>query len=129
MTVNGMASYFSRHTKMRIFLQLVLDGLPVLLLLAHLLSGDTVRMYTHGWSGTYHFETGFLYDVTLICLLVIPIPAFVAGVILRDKAFEIFEQHRWCRWLSTALRIASALVVAMTLLADVLLFAAWTLTW
>lgn len=99
----------------------MLDGLPVLVMALHLLFGYSVKMLTSGWDGRYRIVPDTFYYVTLICLIVIPIPAFVLSFIWRDGTAELFEQYRWCRWTSNALRIAGALVVAIALLIDVFL--------
>ena len=124
-----ISAWFDRHPKTRIALQLVLDGLPVLVMFLHLSSGYSVKMLTTGWDGHYRIIPSTFYYVTLVCLMVIPIPVFVACFIWRDKAFELFEQHRWSRWASNLLRIAGALVVAIAFLLDILFFAMWTMTW
>lgn len=124
-----ISAWFDRHPKTRIALQLGLDGLPVLVMFLHLSSGYSVKMLTTGWDGHYRIVPSTFYYVTLVCLMVIPIPAFVASFFGRDKAFELFEQHRWSRWASNLLRIAGALVVAIAFLLDILFFAMWTMTW
>jgi len=123
------SDFFDRHMKTRIALQLVLDGLPLMVMALHLLSGYSVKMLTSGWDGHYRMIPGPFYYATLVCLMIVPIPAFVASFLWRDKAFDLFNQYRWCRWLSTALRIAGALMVSLSMLIDILLFAAWTMTW
>lgn len=123
------SDFFDRHMKTRIVLQLVLDGLPLMVMALHLLSGYSVKMLTSGWDGHYRMIPSAFYYATLVCLMIVPIPAFVASFLWRDKAFDLFEQYRWCRWLSTALRIAGALVVSISFLMDILMFAMWTITW
>lgn len=118
-----ISDWFDRHPKMRIALQLAVDGAPVLAGLMHLLSFYTVTMLEE--NGAYHMQPSSFYRVTLVCLMIIPIPMFVASFLWRDRAFALFEQHRWCRWISTALRIISVLVVAFTCTLDVFLIAAW----
>ena len=100
----------------------MLDGLPVLTALMHLLSFYTVTMLED--SGAYHMQPSSFYRVTLVCLMIIPIPAFVASFLWRDSAFALFEQHRWCRRISTVLRVLSALVVSAVLLMDIFFIAA-----
>ena len=124
-----ISAWFDRHPRTRIALQLALDGLPVLVMFLHLSSGYSVKMLTTGWDGHYRIMPSTFYYVTLVCLMVIPIPAFVASFFWRDKAFELFEQHRWSRRASNLLRIAGALVVAIAFLLDILFFAMWTMTW
>lgn len=118
-----ISEWLDRHPKTRIALQLVLDAVPVILVILHLLSGFTV-MITDEW-GTYSIEPSLFYDVTLICLLVIPIPAFIASFCWRDKAFELLEKYRMCRYSSNVLRIFGALVVSIVLIVDMFLMAAW----
>lgn len=118
-----ISAWFDRHTKTRIALQLAVDGAPVLAVLMHLLSFYTVTMLEE--SGAYHMQPSSFYRVTLMCLMIIPIPIFVASFLWRDRAFALFEQHRWCRWTSTVLRILSALVVAFSFLMDIVLLALW----
>lgn len=120
--MRSISERFDRHPKTRIALQLVLDGLPVLVMALHLLSGYSVKMLTIGWDGHYRIIPSTFYYVTLVCLMVIPIPVFVASFICRDKAFELFERHRWCRWASNLLRIISVPVVFIAFLLDILLF-------
>ena len=124
-----ISAWFDRHPRTRIALQLALDGAPVLVMVLHLLSGYSVKMLTTGWDGAHRIVPSTFYYVTLVCLMVIPIPAFVASFFWRDKAFELFEQHRWSRRASNLLRIAGALVVAIAFLLDILFFAMWTMTW
>ena len=119
-----ISAWFGRHMKTRIALQLLLDGLPMILVILHLLSGFTV-MIIDEWSGTYIIEPSLFYDVTLICLLVISIPAFIASFWWRDKAFELFEKYRLCRYSSNVLRILGAFVVSIVLIVDIFLIAAW----
>ena len=126
--MKGIRAFFGMHPAIRIALQLLLDGLPVLVMALHLLSWYSVRMLTSGWDGQYQMVPGTFFYATLFCLMIVPIPAFVAGFLWRDRAFDLFEQYRWCRWLSTALRIAGALVVSVSLLMDILMFAMWTIT-
>lgn len=104
-------------------MQLALDGLPVLVMVLHILSWLTVRMQCDG-TGTYDMQAGWFYRVTLACLMVLPIPAFVAGFLWRDKAFALFEQHRVCRLSSNVLRIIGALVVSVVFLFDIFYIAA-----
>ncbi|MBR6667614.1 MAG: hypothetical protein IKL25_04545 [Clostridia bacterium] len=118
-----ISAWFHRHPKTRIALQLVLDGLPVLLMAMHFLSFYTVRMFEE--SGAYHMQPSSFYYVTLACLIIVPIPAFVASFFWRDKAFELFKRCRWCRWGANLLRIASALVVSIVFIVDIFFVVAW----
>ena len=118
-----IAAWFDEHPKTRIVLQLMVDAASVLAALMHFLSFCTVTMLEE--SGAYHMQPSAFYRATLVCLMIIPIPAFVASFLWRDRAFALFEQHRWCRWTSTALRIISALVVAFSFLMDIVLLALW----
>ncbi len=118
-----ISAWFDRHMKTRIALQLVLDGLPVLVMLLHLSSGYSVKMLTSGWDGHYRIVPSTYYYVTLVSLLIIPIPAFVASFLWRDKVVDLFEQYRWCRWISNLLRISGVVVTTIATLMDVFLLA------
>ena len=118
-----ISEWLDRHPKTRIALQLVLDGLPVLVMLLHLSSGYSVKMLTSGWDGHYRIVPSTFYYVTLVSLLIIPIPAFVASFLWRDKVVDLFEQYRWCRWISNLLRISGVVVTTIATLMDVFLLA------
>ena len=120
-----LTDFFDRHMKTRIALQLVLDGLPVLVMVLHLLSGYSVRMLTSGCDGHYRIVPSTFYYVTLVNLLIIPIPAFVASFLWRDKVVDLFEQYRWCGYVSSMLRVVSALIVSIVFIVDIFLIAAW----
>lgn len=121
--MKSISAWFDRHMKTRIALQLVLDGLPVLVMLLHLSSGYSVKMLTSGWDGHYRIVPSTYYYVTLVSLLIIPIPAFVASFLWRDKVVDLFEQYRWCRWISNLLRISGVVVTTIATLMDVFLLA------
>lgn len=122
--MTALRTCFDKHIKTRVALQLLLDGLPAFVMALHLLSGYSVKMLTSGWSGEYRILPGTFYYVTLICLMAIPIPAFVLSFIWREKDADLFQQHRWCRWISSLLRIPGAVVIAIAILLDVFLFSA-----
>lgn len=116
--MKGIAHFFDRHIKTRIALQLVLDGLPLLLMILLLYFGFSVKI-TDSWSGTFIIEPSRIFDVTLFCLLVFTIPAFITSFLWRDRAFELFERHRWCRYISNTLRILGALIVSIVFVVDI----------
>ena len=120
-----ICAWLDRHPKTRIALQLMLDGLPVLIMVLHLSSGYSVRMLTSGWDGHYRIVPSTFYYVTLVCLMILPIPAFVASFLWRDKVVDLFEQYRWCRYVSSMLRVVSALIVSIVFIMDIFLIAAW----
>lgn len=120
-----ISEWLDRHPKTRIALQLMLDGLPVLIMVLHLSSGYSVRMLTSGWDGHYRIVPSTFYYVTLVCLMILPIPAFVASFLWRDKVVDLFEQYRWCRYVSSMLRVVSALIVSIVFIMDIFLIAAW----
>lgn len=119
-----ISAWFDRHPKTRIALQLVLDGLPFLLVILLLYFGFSMKIMD-GWSGTYIIEPSRICKAILFGLLVLSIPAFIASFLWRDRAFELFEQHRWCRYISNMLRILGALIVSIVFVVDIAFVALW----
>jgi len=100
-----------RHMKKRIFLQLLLDVLPFLLMIATILSQLGVSM-----------EPRKGISAVIPCLYLFgAIPLFVLGIFMRDKMHATFGRFAWCRWLSLIFRLCSALAVAFALLLDLFL--------
>ena len=99
-----ISAWFDRHMKTRIVLQLVLDGLPVLLSLFPLMVGilelDEVLMYP-GWWDT--IAIGCMYVMMFGGGAVL----FGLGIWLRSKATVEFECYPWCKGVSVILRIMS----------------------
>ena len=119
-----ISAWFDQHPKTRIALQLVLDGLPLLVAVLCLHSLCTVDMIED--EGSYLMQPNWFYYVTLGGLMLIPIPSFVISFIWRDKDYELFGQHRCCLWISNMLRIPGVLVVGISLLVDLVTLAIWT---
>ena len=119
-----ISAWFDRHPRTRIALQLVLDGLPFLLVILLLYYGFGMKI-ADGWSGTYIIEPSRICKAILFCLFVFSIPAFIASFLWRDRAFELFEQHRWCRYISNILRMLGALIVSIVFIVDIALVVLW----
>ena len=108
--------YFDRHTKLRIALQLTVDALPLLLL-----TGFGMCMY-HLFS--YPLELEWLMDIAFFGFLLLTIPAFILGIRMRGAADGDFACYPRLAWMSTALRIAGALAVSISLVIGVFMLAA-----
>ena len=112
-----MRKFFSAHPRLVTALQLLLDVLPLIVLALHLLSGFPIRMLTSGWSPQNEITPSTFYYVTLVLLMIIPIPAFVTGML-----WEPQQVPMWQKCLRIPLRVVGGVTVGISLLLDIVLF-------
>lgn len=100
------SSWFDRHTKTRIALQLALDAAPFFLLVTF---GVCV------WNiFSYPLELEWLMDIGIFGFFILTIPLFALGIWLRGRAKGEFACYPWCRSVSTVLRLLGALAVSFS---------------
>ena len=106
-----ISQWFDCHVKTRIALQLMLDGLPVLLALFPLVVGvlelEEILMYP-GWWDT------IAMGCTYILLFGGGAVIFGIAVWLRSKATDAFEHYPCCKAVSTILRILSLIPAVLS---------------
>ncbi len=101
-----ISKWFTRHPKTRIALQLVLDGLPFLLLLGFVACAYNLF--------SYPLELEWLMHVGVFGFFILTLPLFILGVWLRGRAEGEFSCYPWCWWTSKVLRILGALAVSFS---------------
>lgn len=111
-----ISAWFDRHTKLRIALQLVLDGLPFIQMI-----GFGVCVYN---LFTYPLELEWLMDVGIFGFLIAALPLLIIGIKLKSDAEGEFACYPWCDWVSRILRIFSALGVSVSVMLDLFLIIA-----
>ena len=106
-----ISAWFDRHMKTRIALQLVLDGMPLLLALFPFVIGllelDGVLLYP-GWWDT--IAVGCMYVIMYGGGAVL----FGMGIWLRSKATVEFECYPWCKGVSVILRLLSVIPAVLS---------------
>jgi len=100
-----ISAWFDRHPKTRIALQLVLDGLPFLLL-AFPFTVGIIEVNCHISNLPY------LLDVIATCCMESVMYGgsavlYALGIWLRSRAKDKFERYPWCKAVSGMLRVLS----------------------
>ena len=107
-----ISAWFDQHPKTRIALQLVLDGLPLLMALFPLTVGilelDEVLPYP-GWWDT--IAIGCMYAIMYGGGAAL----FALGIWLRRRALIAFECYPWCKVASMMLRVLSFIPAILSL--------------
>ena len=106
--MQSSSNRFSCRPKLRIALQLVLDALPALLLIA-----VAATVANESLNPPMADFAKFLMGVYVIGA----VPMYILAIILRGRADALFKQCTWCRKLSLILRFTGAFAVSFALLA------------